>query len=162
MMSATSEESTTTPKESGSKSRRISSSAKKTPAIGALKVAEMPPAAPQATRSRIRDSGSRSDLAQGRAERRADLHDRPFAADRAARADAEGRGQRLDDGHLRPDPAAALGDGQHHLRHAMPARFTREEIDQRAVEQAADDRHQHNEPQAKSGDERFGACPAAL
>jgi hypothetical protein len=50
---------TTTPNDSDSKSRRISSSAKKTPAMGALKVAEMPPAAPQATRMRSRDSGTR-------------------------------------------------------------------------------------------------------
>ena len=59
MMSAANEASTTTPNDSASKSRRISSSAKKTPAIGALNVAEMPPAAPQATRIRIRDSGTR-------------------------------------------------------------------------------------------------------
>lgn len=42
------------------KSRRISSSAKKTPASGALKVAAIPPAAPQATSIRSRDSGTRS------------------------------------------------------------------------------------------------------
>ena len=58
-MSAAKEARTTTPNESASKSRRISSSAKKTPAIGALKVAEIPPAAPQATRIRSRDSGTR-------------------------------------------------------------------------------------------------------
>lgn len=48
------EASTTTPKDFASKSRRISSRAKNTPAIGALNVAEMPPAAPQATSSRGR------------------------------------------------------------------------------------------------------------
>jgi hypothetical protein len=57
-MSAANEARTTTPNDSASKSRRISSSPKKTPAIGALKVAEMPPAAPQATRTRSRDSGT--------------------------------------------------------------------------------------------------------
>jgi hypothetical protein len=51
---------TTTPKDSVAKSCRISSRAKKTPAIGALKVAEIPPAAPQATRIRRRDSGTRN------------------------------------------------------------------------------------------------------
>ncbi len=59
-MSATNEASTTTPNDSASKSRRISSSPKKTPAIGALKVAEMPPAAPQATSTRSRDSATRA------------------------------------------------------------------------------------------------------
>ena len=59
MTSATTEERTTTPNDSASKSRRISSSAKKTPAIGALKVAEIPPAAPQATSTRSRDSDTR-------------------------------------------------------------------------------------------------------
>ena len=50
---ATTEARTTRPKERVSKFRRISSRAKKTPAIGALKVAAMPPAAPQATSSRV-------------------------------------------------------------------------------------------------------------
>ncbi len=42
------------------KSRRISSIAKNTPASGALNVAAIPPAAPQATSTRIRDSGTRT------------------------------------------------------------------------------------------------------
>ena len=41
-------------------SRRISSTPKNTPVIGALKVAAMPPPAPQATRIRIRFSGIRT------------------------------------------------------------------------------------------------------
>lgn len=49
---------TTMPKDSAVKSRRMSSIAKKTPASGALKVAAMPPAAPQATRTRIRSSAT--------------------------------------------------------------------------------------------------------
>ena len=57
--SAVTELSTTSPNDRVSKSRRISSSAKNTPAIGALNVAEMPPAAPQATSSRSWDSGRR-------------------------------------------------------------------------------------------------------
>ena len=51
--------STTIPKACAVKSARISSMAKKTPASGALKVALMPAAAPQATRTRNRDSGTR-------------------------------------------------------------------------------------------------------
>ena len=41
-------------------SRRISSKPKNTPVMGALKVAEMAPAAPQATRIRSRDSDMRT------------------------------------------------------------------------------------------------------
>ena len=57
---AVTEASTTMPKDSAVKSRRISSIAKNTPASGALKVAAMPPAAPQATSTRIRDSATRT------------------------------------------------------------------------------------------------------
>lgn len=49
---------TTTPNAWVSKSRRMTSSAKKTPAIGALNVAAIPPAAPHATRSRSRGTGT--------------------------------------------------------------------------------------------------------
>jgi len=52
-------ERTTAPKDSAAKSRRISSIAKNGPASGALNVAEIPPAAPQATSTRIREALSR-------------------------------------------------------------------------------------------------------
>jgi hypothetical protein len=55
---AVTEANTTMPKDSAVKSRRISSMAKNTPASGALKVAAMPPAAPQATSTRIRASAT--------------------------------------------------------------------------------------------------------
>ena len=58
--SAVTELSTTSPNDRVSKLRRISSSAKNTPAIGALNVAEIPPAAPHATSRRSCDSDSRS------------------------------------------------------------------------------------------------------
>ena len=48
------------PNDSAAHWPRISSIAKKTPARGALKVAAMPPAAPQATSSRIRRSSRRA------------------------------------------------------------------------------------------------------
>ncbi len=51
---------TTMPNDSVLKSRRISSIAKNTPASGALNVAAMPPAAPQATSTRIRSSLTRT------------------------------------------------------------------------------------------------------
>ncbi len=57
--SAATELSTTSPNDCVSKLRRISSSAKNTPAIGVLNVAEIPPAAPQATRSLSCDSETR-------------------------------------------------------------------------------------------------------
>ena len=41
-------------------------------------------------------------------------------------------------GDLRADPPAALGDGEHHLGDAVPARLGREARDQRPVQQAAD------------------------
>ncbi len=56
MTLAVTEDRTTMPKDSAVKSRRISSIAKNTPARGALKVAAMPPAAPQATRILRRSS----------------------------------------------------------------------------------------------------------
>ena len=89
MTLAVTEESTTMPNDSAAHCRRISSIAKNTPASGALKVAAMPPAAPQATSSRIRRSSRRAQLGEGRAQRRADLDDRSLAADRAAAADAQ-------------------------------------------------------------------------
>ncbi len=50
------------PNDSAVKSRRISSIAKKTPASGALNVAAIPPAAPQATRTRNRSSATRTQV----------------------------------------------------------------------------------------------------
>ena len=55
---AVTEETTTMPNDWAVKSPRISSIAKNTPASGALNVAAMPPAAPQATSTFIRASGT--------------------------------------------------------------------------------------------------------
>ena len=82
--------------------------------------------------------GHLQDLAEGRAERRADLHDRAFTADRAARADADRGGQRLHHGHNRADAPATQCDGVHHLRHAVTLGLAREEIDERAEDQSAE------------------------
>jgi hypothetical protein len=76
------------------------------------------------------------------------MHDRPFPADRA---DAQRRRQRLDRGHLRPDAPVELGDGEHHLRHAMTARLRREARHQRPIEQTAHDRGEHHEPDPERG-----------
>ena len=58
MTEAVTEARTTMPNDSAVKSLRISSMAKNTPARGALKVAAMPPAAPQATRTLSRSSAT--------------------------------------------------------------------------------------------------------
>ena len=55
---AVTEESTTIPNDSVAHCPKMSSIAKNTPANGALKVAAMPPAAPQATMSRMRRSSN--------------------------------------------------------------------------------------------------------
>jgi len=58
MIDAVTDASTTAPNAPAAKSASSSSRAKNTPAIGALNVAAIPPAAPQATSARTRDSGS--------------------------------------------------------------------------------------------------------
>ena len=60
VMSAIIEASITVNSASTENSRRMISTPKNTPVTGALKVAEMPPAAPQATRIRSRFSGIRT------------------------------------------------------------------------------------------------------
>ena len=121
----------------------------------------MPPAAPQATSTRIRSSATRTTRPSVEPERRADLHDRALAADRAAAADAQRRGQRLDRRDLRRDPAAAAGDRVHHLGHAVAARLAGEEVHQRPVEQAGDDRReQRRTSDPEPGHVRVGTRPS--
>ena len=64
------------------------------------------------------------------------------------------RGQGLDDGDLRADPAAVAGDREHHLGHAVAAGLAGEPVDQRPVEQPGDDGRQHART---SGPARAGA-----
>ena len=68
----------------------------------------------------------------GRAERRADLHNRPFAAGRAAATDTQRRGDDFGDDDARPDAPAAQRDGLHRLRHAVAFGLFRKEFDDRA------------------------------
>ena len=157
--SAVTELSTTSPKERVSKLRRISSSAKNTPAIGALNVAEIPPAAPHATSRRSWDSEHPQQLPGHRPQRGADLHDRALAPDRTARADTQRRGERLHDRHLRAHPAAEPVDREHHLRHAVPARLRREAAHQRPVDQPAHDRREP--PRTRSPRPGAAGCPHA-
>ena len=90
-----------------------------TPPIGVLKVDAMPAPAPAATRAIRWPAGMRINLAQRRAERRADLDDRPFPPDRRTAADRDGRGQGFDQRHDGPDHAALVVDRVHHLRDPM-------------------------------------------
>ena len=147
------------PKDWAAKSRRMSSIAKNTPASGALNVAAMPPAAPQATSTRIRGSATWRSRPSVEPERRADLHDRALAADRTAAADAQRRRQRLHPGDLRGDPPTAARDGIHHLGHPVPARLAGEEVHQRPVQQPRDDRREDHELAAQPRQMRVGRMP---
>ena len=89
-------------------------------------------------------------LADRGAERRADLDDRALATHRAAGADADRRGERLDDGHLRTDLPAPLGHGEHDLGNAVAPSFRRKELDQRTVDEAADNRGEDDEVDARA------------
>jgi hypothetical protein len=79
-------------------------------------------------------------LPEAGGQRRAGLHDRALPADGAAGADAQRGRQRLDRGDLRADPPPALGDGDDHLGHAVPAGLAGVPADQR-------DQHEEAQPQ---------------
>jgi hypothetical protein len=82
------------------------------------------------------------ELPESRAERRADLNDRPFAADRGATADRQCRGQRFGDRYDRPDAPAIIVDRVHDLRDAVALRLWREFRDDEGDADGPDDRHQ--------------------
>ena len=149
MTSASIAESITVNSASTENSRKISSTPKNTPVTGALNVAAMPPAAPQATRIRSRFSGIRIHWPRPEASAEPICTIGPSRPTDPPGADAQGRGQRLDHADLRADPAAVLGDRDHHLGHAVAAGLAGEPVDQRAVDQPADDRDHHEEPQAQ-------------
>ena len=119
------------------KSPRISSPANSAPAIGALKVAEIPAAAPHPTRVRICVVLSFSSWPS--VEPKADpiWDDRAFAAHGAAGSDRQGRRESFH----RDDPGAQDSSvqrhGLHDLRNAVTARLFRKEVDQRPNDEAA-------------------------
>ena len=88
-------------------------------------------------------------------QRRTDLHDRAFPADRAATSDAQRRRVSFDDGDLRGDPPAAAGDSECHVRHAVSTRFAGNTLDERAVHQTDHDRVQHQEPAPEARNQRI-------
>ena len=119
---------------------------KNTPVIGALKVAAIPPAAPQATmiRSRLSDIRTNWPIVEAAAEPIWTIGpSRPTEPPVPMQsADAT----RLDDRDGRADAPAVLRHREHHLRHAVPARLPREAIDQGPVQKAADHRDHEQEP----------------
>ena len=96
----------------------------------------------RAARDQVADPSVRQveQLADGGAQGGADLDDGPFAADRPAAADADGRCQRLDHDDDGTDAAAAQGDGFHHLGYAVPLGLAGQEVDHRSHQQATEGR----------------------
>ena len=136
------------------------STPKNTPVSGALNVAGDPAGRAAGDQDPQPVLRHLDPLAQAGGQRGADLHDRALPADRPAGPDAQRGGERLDRGDLRPDPAAALGDREHHLGHAVPAGLPGVPVDQRAVDQPADHRDHDEEPQPEPG--KVSAADAAL
>ena len=91
------------------------------------------------------------ELADAGAERRANLDNRPFAADRRAGTDRKCRGDRFDDGDDRPDDAFLVIDRVHDFWDAVAACFRREIRNQRRDHHAADDRRQDDESAPRPG-----------
>jgi hypothetical protein len=81
-------------------------------------------------------------LADGRAQGRPDLDDRPLAPDRSSGGDAECRGQRLYRYHTLADPSPVQRHRLHHLRHPVTFGLAGEGLHQRSHEQATHRRQQ--------------------
>ena len=123
--------------------------AKNAPASGALKVAEMPPAAPQATSRRTRSVFRRSSCAS------ADPAAEPIWTMGPSRpteppppmhnADASA----LTTVTCGRDAAAAVRDGVHHLGHAVATGFRGETMHERPVHRAGDDGREQQKPEAQ-------------
>ena len=128
------------------KSPTITSTAKSEPAIGALKVAAMPAAAPQPTIVRSCRAGTPSiwPMAEPIAEPICTIG--PSRPDRAARTDRDRRGQGLHRHDARAHDAAAHRHRFHHFGHAVALGFAREEVDERAHDQAAGGRDEEQQP----------------
>ena len=132
-------------------SRRMISTPKNTPVIGALNVAAMPPAAPQATRIRSRVSGilTHWPRLEASAEPICTIGpSRPTDPPTPIQMAEARKLTTLTCGRIRP---AALRDGDHHLGHPVPAGLPRPVVDQRPVQQPADDRDDYEESQPQPG-----------
>ena len=157
---ATTELSTTTPKERVWKSRRISSRAKKTPAIGALKVAR-DAAGGAAGDQQAQVSAPASRLSCPSAEPIAEPiwtigPSRPTEPPEPMQS---AEASDLTIGTAAADPALVAVDGEHHLGDAVAARLGGEAVDQRAVEQPADDRDDEDHEGPEERHVRVGEVP---
>ena len=130
-------------------SRKMISTPKNTPVTGALKVAEMPPAAPQATMIRSRFSGSFTHWPRLEASAEPIWTIGPSRPTEPPVPMHIAEARDLTTADLPADPAAVVGDRDHHLGHPVPARLPRPLVDQRPVQQPADHRDDHEEAQAE-------------
>ena len=131
--SATIAESITVNDASMENSRKMISTPKNTPVIGALKVAGDPAARRRRRPGSAAGSPASGPLPEAGGQRGADLHDRAFPATDPPAPMQSAEASALT-GDLRADPAAVLGDRDHHLGHAVPAGLPRVPVDQRAVD----------------------------
>ena len=133
----------------------ISSIANMTPPIGVLNVAAMPGPGAGGDQGDALPGRHLDELSEGRAQRRADLDDRPFAADRGAAADRQRRGQRLGDRDDRADAPAIVVDRVHDLGDAVAFRLWREIGDDEGDADCSDGRHQDDPrpPRVRRGEE---------
>jgi len=133
--------------------------AKNTPASGALNVAAMPAAAPQATSSLTRRSSRRNACArvEPSAEpictigpsRPTDPPPPMHSADASALTTATWT-----------DAATASGDRDHHLGHTVSTRLAGEAIHQRSVKGAGDDRCEQDEERSENGTTGLATWPS--
>ena len=112
--------------------------ARMTPAIGVLKVADMPAAAPQASRTFLSEAVVVEDLANQRSQRTTGLDDRSLSAERAAGADGNRGRQRLQDRHARLDAAAIEQHRFHRFRNSMTFDLRRAILGHEADDEPAD------------------------
>ncbi len=85
--------------------------------------------------------GYAQELPERRAQRRADLHDRPLATGRSPGADGDRGCDRLDDDDAGADRSAAENDRLHDLGNSVALGLAREEVHQRSDDQASQRRH---------------------
>ncbi len=83
-------------------------------------------------------------LGEDRAQRAAGHDDGAFGAERAAGADGNGGGERLENGDLRLNAAAAEENGFQRLRNSVAANLLRAEARHESDNERAHDRHQHD------------------
>ena len=116
-------ESATGMKLRGRHSNNSNSTASSTAAIGAAKMADIPPAAP-ATRRIFRSAGDRSELCEERAEGPTRHNDRTLRAKRAAGSNGKCGRKRFEHSHFRRHPAATEENRLQRFRNAVPAIFS--------------------------------------